>query len=392
MRIAIDGRALTGRFTGDRTYWRNLLRLLPGADPDNEYLLYSRLPIGPDVLRPWPNMSCRVVPASNDRLWTLFALPKALRQDKADLVHVQYTAPPRQFCPCPMVTTVHDISFRLYPEWFPARHRLLLNWSVPPSMRQAARVITDSECSHRDILRIYKLPPQKVVTIPLGLPEGFASSHGQAADEAEREMARGTIRTQGKVTAPFVLAVGVLQPRKNLLLLAEAFGRAKRDFCLPHQLVLVGKAGWGTEQEALREAARHGGGPEAAAALVFPGYVEDADLPLYYRACDLFAYPSLYEGFGLPPLEAMACGAPVLTSDAPAMPEVVGDAALILPAIDASAWAQGLGKTLTDGAARRRLAALGPAHAARFTWEVTAQRTRAVYQEAVVGREPLSQG
>jgi glycosyltransferase involved in cell wall biosynthesis len=160
----------------------------------------------------------------------------------------------------------------------------------------------------------------------------------------------------------------------------------KRAQSLPHQLVLVGKAGWGTEHDALRQAAAQGGGPAAAAALVFPGYVDDADLPALYQACEAFAYPSLYEGFGLPPLEAMACGAPTLVSDAPPMPEVAGDAALIVPATDAQAWAEALTRVLCDADFRRDLAARGPARAARFTWQATAERTLAVYQEAVAGR------
>lgn len=171
MRIAIDGRALTGRFTGDRTYWRNLLRALLRLDTENEYLIYSRAPIPPGEIPDAPNAVYRVLEASNERAWSFLALPRALKADRADLAHVQYTVPPR--CPCPVVTTVHDISFRLYPQWFPFKHRTLLNLTVPPSMRRAVRVITDSESSRNDMLRVYGLPPEKIVAIPLGLPEGF---------------------------------------------------------------------------------------------------------------------------------------------------------------------------------------------------------------------------
>jgi glycosyltransferase involved in cell wall biosynthesis len=370
MRIAIDGRALTGRFTGDRTYWRNLLRALPESGEDWEFLVYSRTPISPDELLDTPQIRPRVVSAANDRLWTLFALPMALRRDAADLVHVQYTTPPRGICPCPVVTTVHDISFKLYPQWFPRKDQLLLNFTIPLSMRRAARVITDSESSRQDMLRVYNLPAEKIVAIPLGLPAGF----GAAGSERDAEV----LRTYG-IEPPFVLAVGVLQPRKNLKMLAEAFGRAKKERGLPHTLVLAGKAGWGTEQDALKLAAAKGGGDEAARALHFPGYVEDADLPSLYRACSVFAYPSLYEGFGLPPLEAMACSAPVLVSDAPALPEVAGNAALIVPAADIVAWAEALGTVLMSTDVRTRLAVAGLARAAAFSWQTTAARTREVY-------------
>ncbi|HZO86845.1 MAG TPA: glycosyltransferase family 1 protein [Chthonomonadaceae bacterium] len=383
MRIAIDGRALTGRFTGDRTYWRNLLRALPGVDAANEYLIYSRTLVPEGELPEASNFRCRLVDAPNDRLWTLLALPRALGRDSADLVHVQYTAPPRVLCPCPIVTTVHDISFRLYPQWFPARHRALLNLTVPASMRQAARVITDSESSRQDILRIYGLPPERVVAILLGLPEEFVAIARRGPEVWEQETARQIAKERFGLERPFVLAVGVLQPRKNLRLLAEAFGQARAAHRLPHQLVLVGKAGWDTEREVLRQAAACGGGAEAAEAVVFTGYVEDADLPILYRACAAFAYPSLYEGFGIPPLEAMACAAPVLVADAPAMPEVVGEAALIVPATDVAAWADALARVLQDADLRHDLSLRGPRHAARFTWEATAARTVAVYQEAV---------
>ena len=172
MHIAIDGRALTGRFTGDRTYWRNLLRVLPRLAPVDTFIVYSRTPIEPGELPDVPNLTCRVVEAANDRVWTFAALPHVLRRDRPDLVHVQYTIPPA--CPCPIVTTIHDISFRLFPQWFPVRDRLLLNLTIPAAMLGAARIITDSDSSRDDILRAYGVAASKVVSIPLGLPPEFA--------------------------------------------------------------------------------------------------------------------------------------------------------------------------------------------------------------------------
>ncbi len=374
MRIAVDGRTLTGKFTGDRTYWRGLLSALPCLAPDDVFLVYSRAPIPSGELPELPNLVCSVEEAGSERLWTLTALPQAARRDRANVIHVQYTIPPRRMCPCPVVTTVHDISFRLYPHWFPLKHRLLMNLTVPPSMRQADRVITDSESSRSDILRTYGLPERKVVAIPLGLPAGFGT-------ELEPEEARQIVAEKYGLSEPFILAVGVLQPRKNLRMLARAFGLAKKQFGLPHTLAFVGKAGWDTDQSVLRDEAGTGGGPVAAEALRFPGYVEDADLPLFYRACAALAHPALYEGFGLPPLEAMACGTPVVVSDRPSLPEVVGEAAFIVPATDVDAWAEALFRIVDDKTLRRDLAERGPIRAARFTWEATALRTLAVYRE-----------
>ena len=310
------------------------------------------------------------------------SLPRALRELNADLVHVQYTVP--LGIPCPVVTTVHDISFRIHPKWFPWRHRLLLNLTVPISMRRAARVITVSESSRSDILRIYRLPKEKVVGILHGLPDGFGIESG-LTDEQERTVLLEKYHLT--LNSRYVLAVGVLQPRKNLLMLAEAFGRAKQSHNLPHSLVIAGKVGWGTEQQSLRDAAALGGGKSAADAVIFTGYIDDADLPFLYRGCDLFAYPSLYEGFGLPPLEAMACGAPVVVSDAPALPEVVGNAAEIVPARDVQAWSHIIGELLSDGNRRQELASRGPAHAAAFNWNKTAEQTLEVYRDAIVNSQ-----
>ena len=264
MHIAIDGRALTGRYTGDRTYWRNLLRVLPRLDPASTFCVYSRLPIAAGELPDFSNLTYRVVEARNDRLWTFSALPAALRDTRTDVLHVQYTLPPR--CPCPVVTTIHDISFRVHPRWFPVRDRLLLNLTIPVAMRRAARVITDSDSSREDMLRMYQTASDRVVSIPLGLPPEFASelpcevllpggaggvpsgvsgSHNafNALEEAaqRKEFARHIAKSKYNLHAPFVLAVGVLQPRKNLRLLARAFGQAKAAHDLPHQLALAGK-------------------------------------------------------------------------------------------------------------------------------------------------------
>ena len=333
--------------------------------------------------------------------------PAPCVRTRPDLLHVQYTIPPA--CPCPIVTTIHDISFRVSPQWFPLKDRLLLNLTIPAAMRHAARVITDSGSSRDDILRAYRVAPEKVVSIPLGLPPEFAAQieavpaqdavgatnpriteNKEAAQNraAKQESARQNVNSRYGLNSPYILAVGVLQPRKNLRLLARAFGKAKAKYNLPHQLVLAGKAGWQTEEEALRQEARDGagttaGGTDMGASVVFPGYVDDADLPDLYRAADAFAYPSLHEGFGFPPLEAMACGTPTLVSDAPPMPHNVGEAAIVIPARDADAWAEGLAHALTDTDLRAKLTRLGPQRASQFTWEETAARTLSIYREIV---------
>ena len=378
MKVGIDARALTGRYTGDRTYWLNLIRAYLSREcgsAENEYFLYSRLPIPQGLLPECRQIHHRLVPASNDRLWTMLAFPRALRQDSVDVAHTQYTTPLQS--PCPMVTTVHDISFRLYPEWFPRKHRLLLNLMVPASMRRAHAVITDSDSSRRDILRIYRLSQHKIVSIHLAAgPEYLPTDKGEA---------QNLVRDRFGISEPFVLAVGVLQPRKNLPLLLEGFARFKRGCDLPHKLVITGKRGWGNDDLA-RLAARL----NVNQYVHFTDYVADEDLPILYSAADILGYPSLYEGFGLPPLEAMACGCAVFVSDAPAMPEIAGDGALVLPVMDAARWGEAMCSVLGCPEKLADLSARGLRRAKCFSWTRTASDTLAIYRDVVETSIPVA--
>jgi len=378
MRVGIDGRTLTGRFTGDRTYWLNVLRSLTSLTESSEsYCVYSRLPITPGTTPAHPQWSVESLSAVNDRLWTIFAFPSALRRDRIDVAHTQYTIPLQ--APCPTVTVVHDISFRLYPNWFPKKHRLLLNLTVPGAMRRAARIITVSESSRRDIIRIYGIPPEKIHAIHLAA--------GPEYHPIPQEIARSAVKERYGIDEHYVLAVGVLQPRKNFALLLEAFAIAKRRAKLRHRLVITGKAGWDYENLGVM-AARLG----ITDSVQFTGYVADEDLPHLYSGADLLAFPSLYEGFGLPPLEAMACGTPALVSDAPAMPEVAGDGAWILPVMSPVAWADAIAALCTDCDLRTSWVERGIRRAAEFSWERTAIKTKSVYKEALNtsnGEKPL---
>ncbi len=371
IRIGIDGRALTGRYTGDRTYWLNLIRehiiAAEAEDHPFEYVVYSRLPMEPGLLPESPRVRWRTLPCANDRLWTLLTYPRALKEDQIDVAHTQYTTPVS--APCPVITTVHDISFRLYPEWYPRKHRMLLNLTVPVAMRRARMVITVSESSRRDMLRVYHMHEDRVAATPLAAPREYAP--------VPKDEARAAVQEAYGIDGPYVLSVGVLQPRKNLTLLLEAFAHARSTGKFPHRLVITGKRGWGV-QNIMRSAAQW----QIADAITFTDYVPDAALPNLYSAASMVAYPSLYEGFGLPPLEAMACGAPTLVSDQPAMPEVAGDGAWVLPVMDPDAWARAMIKLSKDEEMSRCLGSAGRKRAAKFSWVRTAGRTREIYEQA----------
>ncbi len=368
MRIAIDARCLTGAYTGDRTYWLGLIRGLCALPHEHEILLYTHIPIPEGILPEDRRLRKRVIPARNLRWWSWKLFPDAANADRADVAHVQYTVPAR--LRMPVVTTVHDISFRLLPKTFPLKHRLLLNLSVPASMRRAAKVVTVSESSRQDIVRVYRLPEEKVVAIPNAVDESI--------QPVERAAAESRLRSIYGIETPFVLMVGVLQPRKNLPLAVQAFAQAVLPGNLPHRLVIVGKAGWG--MDALQRAIERW---RVGERVILTGYVPDEHLPLFYSVADALMYPSLYEGFGLPPLEAMHCGCPVLVSDIPVMREVVGDAGMRLPADDPIVWTQALHTVLTNEWTRQQMRERGFQRSARFSWAETARRTLDVYESMV---------
>ena len=381
MKVGIDARALSGRYTGDRTYWRGLLAGLGVVDRENEYVVYLKSPIEGEPPSLGGNFHWRTLPTPhNDALWMLRAFPQALREDRIDVAHTQYNIP-LLGSPCPVVTTVHDVTFRLFPDLFLPRDRWILNTFVPRSMRRAARVLADSESTRRDILRLYRphIAAEKVTTVLLAADPHFHPPPG--GQESAWAASNSRYDLGGK---PYLLAVGVLQPRKNLALLLDAFALVKLGPTPPpHRLVIAGKRGW--KNDALD---RHLGTlPEAVRQeIVWPGYVADEDLPLLYGGADALCYPSRYEGFGLPPLEAMACGCPVLCSRTSSLPEVVGDAGILLPPEDSNAWANALDKLLSSDAIRARWRERGPERAALFSWEKTARQTLRVYEE-IVGRQ-----
>jgi glycosyltransferase involved in cell wall biosynthesis len=378
MRIGIDARTLSGRFTGDRTYWRGLIGGLAAIDTENEYILYTRQPVDGEPPIVGPNFRWREIPQPvNDALWMLRGWPRALSEDRIDVAHTQYNIP-LLGTPCPIVTTVHDVSFALFPDLFPRRDRWILNTLVPRSMQKSVRVIADSESTRRDILRTYKsrVPAEKVTTILLAADARFTPP------QDGQESARAVVNTQfGLEEKPYVLSVGVLQPRKNLGVLLDAFGLLKLGpDPPPHKLVIVGKRGW-LGQELDRQVAEL---PAVVTRdIVWAGYVADDDLPALYGGADAFCYPSKYEGFGLPPLEAMASGCPVLCVRASSLPEVVGDAAVLLTHDDSTAWANALEKMLSQPSIRERWRTRGLERAAQFSWQKTARETLRVYEESL---------
>ncbi len=368
-RIAIDARTILGAKTGDRTYTLNLLHGLSqiAAEWRGEFA-FDILLDAPDTHNFLPSgdgFQTHVIAAKNSRLWTLYALPKWAWQQKPDLVHVQYLAPGA--LPCPFVTTIHDVVWRVLPRTFPAQDRAIMNLLMPLSARLARRILTVSDASKRGIARTLRVSDEKIDITPNAVDARFFAPVSDAQIENLRHK-------YGLGEAPYVLSVGVLQPRKNVPRLIAAFQKLQNTRAnFPFQLVITGKPGWGSDAHL---AAQH---PK----IRFTGYVLDEELPVLYAGATVFAYPSLYEGFGLPVIEAMAAHCPVLTSNRSSLPEIAGDAALLVDPYRVEAIAAGLQKLLEDETLRTDLRARGTTWATRFTTQNQARATLESYRRAL---------
>jgi glycosyltransferase involved in cell wall biosynthesis len=373
LRVAIDVSAAVQQRAGIARYVRQLVDALLALENGPELIPYATR--SGDGVGAWPAGSRIRQLAFGTRGWRALSLlsqslgvPLPGWPPPCDVVHATDVVSPRAMR-VPIVTTVHDLSFVVMPEHHTQLNRANLSWIAPRAVRHATRVIADSRATASEIHTHYGAGDDKVRVVYPGCD--LARFRPQPAANAAPTLTRLAVR------APYVLFVGTWEPRKNLQLLLEAFAVLVAEG-LPHTLLLVGGAGWKHEAAERR---MHELGVEARVQRL--GHVNDDNLPDLYRAASVFVYPSLYEGFGLPPLEAMACGVPVVTSDAASVREVVGDAALTVPARDAAALAAALRAVLSSEEVRNRLAAEGPRRAATFTWERTARETAAVYAEAV---------
>lgn len=370
MRIAVDAHAIGRHLTGNEVYVRSLLGGFAEIDRHSEFLAYVSEP-GAEQWIP-ERFGIRRV-ASNPYYRLGWDLARLTRQDKPDLIHVQYTAP--LLGNVPSVVTVHDVSFLEHPEYFTLARRSQLRFTVARTVRQAAMIVTVSEFSRDGILRAYDVSPDKVRVVPNAANPAFRP--------IGREKAQASVRERLALNAPFVFSVGDLQPRKNQIGLIEAFVRLmKTQPQLAHHLVLTGKETWFAPK--VKEAARTSG---FADRIHFTGWVSDAELLELYNACDLFVFPSFYEGFGLPILEAMACGRAVACSNTSAMPEVADGAGLLFDQNNAESIARAMSDILLDSELRGRMERLGVKRAALFSWQKSARATLDVYQEVVGTRK-----
>jgi len=298
-------------------------------------------------------------------VWEQVVQPLLLRRLRPDVLHGLSYALPLAHVGA-MVVTVLDLSFLRFPQYFNRANRIYLGAMTRLAVRRARRVIAISEFTRTEIVRLLGVPPERVAVVHCGVDERFRPVRDPAVLE--------TFRRERGLPERFILYLGTIEPRKNLERLLDAYAGIRRH--LPHKLVLAGGRGWKAEGVYARIAAL-----DLERDVLLPGYVPMEEQPLWYNGADVYVYPSLYEGFGLPPLEAMACGTPVVAARAASLPEVVGDAAVLVDPLSVDALSEALLRVASDADLRRTLGLAGVARAEQFTWTRTALQTLEVYRQ-----------
>ncbi|MSO82921.1 MAG: glycosyltransferase family 1 protein [Acidobacteria bacterium] len=366
LRIGIDGRAFASPAAGVRRYVKGLTRALLALGEPLEIVALggrdsSALPAGVGHIAEPPH------PPTNLG-WTLVGLPRAARRAAIDVIHAPaYTAP--FWSPVPVVLTIHDVSYERHPQWYPYKRDWARRAFYRRSAQVASHILTDSRFSATEITAAYRIPAARMTVTPLGVDEGFAPADPGRPDK----------RLAG-VTLPYLLHVGDLHERRNLEMLVGAVlaARAQGGTLSTLSLVLAG-ADLGVG-DAVSAIAARAGAPDAVVRL---GPVSEKRLCILYRGAMALAYPSLYEGFGLPLVEAMACGTPVIAANTASMPEVLGDAGILVDPADAQAWTRAIIDVVNNEQTRGRLRTAGLRRAGELTWERTARLTLEVYRRTI---------
>ena len=372
MRIGINGRFLVAKRTGVQRAAFNLIKTLIEVDRDNEYVIftgkeqvgapewnYPNVTVVGDELRPGENI--------RNHIWEQVRLPMLAKRYQIDILHSPANVAPL-FYRGRSIIHIHDLCFVVNPQWYSFAFRTVYNLIIPRLARRATKVITNSNNSKNDLLQYFDLPAERVSLVYWAVDDTFSLPSVAAAEAKIKEN-------------DYILYVGSLEPRKNINVLIESYERLRHDYpAIKTKLVLIGGESplFATVQLKAREFRDD---------VVFKGFVTDSELSEYYRRARLVAYPSLYEGFGLPPLEAMASGAPVVTSSTSSIPEVVGNAAILVNPRDREQLTRALHRVLTDKPLRQSMIAAGSKRVLRFNWYRVARGVLAVYYEVYLRQQ-----
>lgn len=371
-RIALNAQLLSLRSSyrnaGISWYIRNLLEQYDRLEGDNPFTAYVA---DPEYHAKKLRVCCRRPAGQNPILrilWEQSILPLHLASSRAQLLHAMAFVAPL-FCPCPAVATIYDLSFLRFPQAFRPLNRRYLAAFTALTARKARHLIAISESTRQDVIELLHVPPERVSTIYCGVDNHYLPLPTQEIEEFKR---------QKGLPEGFILFLGTLEPRKNITGLLQAYAHWRRSDPRIPLLFVAGAKGW-YYQEVFAEVMRLG----LEHSVIFPGYIPSQELPLWYNAAKIFVYPSLYEGFGLPVLEAMACGTPVITSRASSLPEVAGDAAVLVDPLQREELAAAMEDLWYNEEEWQRYADAGQRRARQFKWELTARQTLAIYREAL---------
>ncbi len=362
MRIGVESSVVRVNRAGSAIYTRNLAAHLQSFCTDHRFFFYGFGIGGEQKLRRGLENVVR------HTLWMHLALPVRVLRDRIDLFHGTVGAP--MILPCPFVLTILDLIHVKYPEWFDRSwFYFYLKQILPILVRRADRIVTISECSKRDLMEQYDLPAEKVKVISPAVDHRLF--HARYDPQSV-----GAVKERFGIAGKYILSVGTLEPRKNFSLLVESFALLRKWKIDDYRLVIAGEKGWKYDQ--IFRTVRDLGLEDEVR---FLGYVPTEDLPLLYRGAELFVYPSLYEGFGVPILEAMACGCPVVASDRASIPEVCGAAGILVAPEDRDDVAEAMGRVLSDPSLADAMRVRGRERAEGFRWETSARALLLLYEE-----------
>lgn len=354
MKIAIDVQTTLGQKSGFGFYVKNLTENLKKVDTQNNYAL-----LAPKTEKDFST--------PQRFIWDQFTFPSSARKAQVDILHQPCFSAPL-FYRGKIIITIHDLISHFFPKNIPSGSRFYFSKWMPLTYRKANKIIAISHNTKQDIIDLLQIPEEKIVVIHSAVGEEYKSIDDKEAIKK--------IKAKYQTGEQFILDVGTLEPRKNLQFLVRAFNLALKKSGLNCNLVLTGKKGW--YYEGLFSLVKE---LKLEKRVIFAGYVPDEDLPLLYNAADLFAFPSLYEGFGFPPLEALSCGKPVIAANNSSIPEVVGNAGVLLDIEREEIWAKEIVNILTNEKLAQDLSKKGLEQAKKFSWAKTARETVKVYEE-----------
>lgn len=370
MKVGIITDFIDGVAGGIGTYTHNLINNFNRIDTTNKYYLIHYAQTNIDIYE--NNKEILIerfsLPRGAGYIWRFIQTPLKLKFTKElDLVHDPYEIGALSFkMPFKKVITIHDLTPTLFPHTFRSIMVVLHKLLFPRTLKTADKIIADSKNTKKDLINYFNVPEEKIRVILLAADEKFKPLNKEGIKEVKQNY---------NLNFSFILYVGTLEPRKNIPSLIKAFYKLKRKN-INYKLVITGKKG-----RKYKEIFETIDKLNLQKDVIFTGYVSDEDLPALYKAADLFVYPSLYEGFGLPPLEAMACGTPVITSNTSSLPEVVGDAGIMVNPYDVDGLADAMYEVLTNDELREDMIKKGLERAKMFSWEKCAKETLDVYEE-----------